>query len=422
MRKTKKINLLIAIPSPDVIVPEFALDNLPALIAYTKKLDFVDNVFISYQKGVRTDKNRNTILKRAMEMGHVDYILWLDVDMLYPQDIVEKYFEYGNPDIIGCLYFKRGDTFEPIVYVKHPEKEFTYMNIDPRKFGSNQVLAVDGLGFGGMMVSMDLYEKMGGDRWCVYGEQFHIPEKGGNQLTHDINFCRIAKDKYEAVVACHMGVRPGHIGERIITMDSWLELQEVKTTGRIREHNINTQEYWDKKYQEKGDEYLSNHEKQWHRWEEALRYIKDGDSVLDIGCGIGEFLSYVAKNRNGLMGAGIDISEYAIEVCKKKMPEGRFEVGNIDEIRNIFATPDVIFMGEVLEHIENPKQAIQKAYEALSEGGRLIITTPNKNAIDSIEHINSFDEPTVRSLLSNFRNIEVSTLFGGKILFAVATK
>ena len=417
-----KINLLIAIPSPDVVLPEFALDNLPAIIAHTQKLDFIKNVFISYQKGVRTDKNRNLILDRALQAGGVDYVLWLDADMLYPHNIVERYFEKGRPEIIGCLYFKRGDTFEPIVYVKHPEKEFTYMNIDPRKFDSNAILAVDGLGFGGMMVAMSVYEKMGDDKWSVYGEQFHIPTKGGNQLTHDINFCRIAKEQYGVSVACHMGVRPGHIGDRVVTMDTWRELQEKKAVGRIREHNVNTQEYWDKKYSESPDEYTNKHPKQTVRWDNALEYINDGDWVVDIGCGIGEFLTYANEKRKNLRLNGVDISPYAIDRCFEKIKNGMFWVGEAGKHKFGRNTRDVIFMGETLEHIDNPQEAVDVAYSALKKDGRLIITTPYKNAIDSIEHVNGFDEASLVDLLEDFYKVKIVKILGDKILFAVGTK
>lgn len=414
-----KLNILIAIPSPDVVLPEFAFDNLPAVIAYTKKLPFIENVWLTYQKGVRTDKNRNMILKRAIDQGNIDYILWFDSDMLFPHDIVEKYFQVKEPEIIGCLYFKRGDKFEPVVYTKS-DKPFTYRMLDPTLVPENSIVEVDGLGFGGMMVSMKLYEKMGVDKWTVYGEQFHIPEKGGNQLTHDINFCRIAKDKYNAQVLCHMGVRPGHIGDRVVDINTWLE-HRIPEVGRIREQNINTAMYWDKKYTEKEFEYDNTTPKQTERWKLAREFIKEEDSVLDIGCGLGYFLETLENESI----YGVDISEYAIKTAKKRLHRGEFARydANIDELpfnRNF----DVIFSGETLEHIENPYKIFEIAQKQLNKGGRLIITTPNRNRIDSPEHINGFDLEGLLKMadMAKLTPLRTQTIFGDSVFFVVFVK
>lgn len=436
----KKYNVAIAIPSPDVVLPEFALDNLPAIIAQAKKSPYVNNVFLTYQKGVRTDKNRNVILNRILESGmEVDYILWLDADMLFPHDILDTYFKFVEQslkkvDIIGCLYFKRGDTFEPIVYVKNPNKQFSYMNLDPRKI-TTDVMEVDALGFGGMMVSMDLYNRMGDDKWSVYGEEFHIPTRTGNQLTHDINFCRIAQEKYTANIFCHFDVKPGHIGEQVVTQKTWEDLNTGKV-GRIREHNVNTKEYWDKKYQTGEDEYLTKHEKQKARWDLALKYINNKDHVIDFGCGTGEFLRYVCDNRKHILSYGVDISEHACITAKKKVRSGLFYPMDLDKVEELefnwmehteFKETikfNVAFCGETLEHVNNPENIIKQAYINLVDGGKLVITTPNKNAIDSVEHVNSFDVDTISTMLikQGFTIEESDTLFDGKILYFVAKK
>lgn len=414
-----KINILIAIPSPDMVIPEFALDNLPAIVAYTKKLEFVKNVWLTYQKGVRTDKNRNTILQRAIEQGGIDYILWLDADMLFPHDIVEKYFQFKNPEIIGCLYFKRGDKFEPIVYRKS-EKPYVYKMVDPRLFPTNAIIEVDGLGFGGLMVSMKTYEKMGIDKYSVYGDDFHIPYKtGGNQLTHDINFCRIAKDKYNVGIYCHMGVRPAHIGDRSVTIDTWLE--SMPKLGRIREQNINTKEYWDDKYSKRPEEYDNTTAKQTYRWKLAKEFIRETDSVLDIGCGLGYFLETLENEDI----AGVDISEYSIKMAKKRLQRGVFHFCDLNSELFPFSRQfDVIFCGETLEHINNPQIIYELAKNHLSKGGRLIITTPNQNGIDSPEHINSFDEKTLNKYAEDagLSVIRMQRIFSDRVLFQVSTK
>jgi cyclopropane fatty-acyl-phospholipid synthase-like methyltransferase len=50
--------------------------------------------------------------------------------------------------------------------------------------------------------------------------------------------------------------------------------------------------------------------------------VESGNAVLDIACGLGEWLHVC-----GAVGAsvsGVDLSERAIEYCRKHMPDGEF--------------------------------------------------------------------------------------------------
>ncbi len=214
------MNILIGIPSPSWIAPAFALDNLPAIIAFTKSnLKGLDNLFIRLQEGVRTDRNRNIILNDAIKLGGVDYVLWLDTDMLFQPDIICRYLEQDF-DIIGCIYFKRSAPFSPVAYLKGDNPLKPYKAIDPRTLPSDTVVEVDGLGYGGMMVKMSVYEAMGEDKWTVYGRNFHLPFEAEDALTHDLEFCKRAQGR-GFKISLHTGVRPGHIAERVITEADW---------------------------------------------------------------------------------------------------------------------------------------------------------------------------------------------------------
>ena len=50
--------------------------------------------------------------------------------------------------------------------------------------------------------------------------------------------------------------------------------------------------------------------------------IGSGDAVLDIACGLGEWLHVCATD--GAKVYGVDLSERAIEYCSKHMPDGEF--------------------------------------------------------------------------------------------------
>lgn len=210
---------MIAIPTSGHCHPSFAYDNLPSIISYTQK-NSNHNIFIAYQQGVRTDRNRNEMLQNAIKKGDVDYIMWFDDDMLYPHDIIIRYLEH-DPEIIGCLYFKRAEPFSPIGYMSGKNPTKPYNAIEPQSIPTDKdVIEVDALGYGGMMVSMKTYEKMGDKKWTHYGENYHLPFECEGHLTHDIQFCKDAKE-CGVKILMHTKVRPGHIGERVVTENDY---------------------------------------------------------------------------------------------------------------------------------------------------------------------------------------------------------
>jgi len=223
----QSINVAIGIPSPDTINPTFALDNLPAIISHAKSRGI--NVFLKYQQGVRTDRNRNIILKKFLEYEAInpmffDYILWLDADMIYPEDIISKYLDQAPFDIMGCLYFKKAPPYEPVGYVRGsiPGK---YKAIDPRKI-EGKIAEIDALGFGGMMVNMRVHRTLVGQgKWIRYSDDFYMVD--GSGITHDILFCREAQETgYKIMI--HSDVKPGHIGEHIATESDWLRVHNER--------------------------------------------------------------------------------------------------------------------------------------------------------------------------------------------------
>lgn len=102
-------------------------------------------------------------------------------------------------------------------------------------------------------------------------------------------------------------------------------------------------------------------------------------SVLDFGCGGGEFLAYL-KAEGFTYTAGIDRSGQQVERCQERGLE-RVETV-IDSIawlgsrRGEFAA---IVMNDVLEHIAKPEivATLEAIREALAPGGSIIIKVPN---------------------------------------------
>lgn len=217
------MKILIAVPLPEYVSNSF-YSNLIEIISHTKKhLKNLDELSYSTKSGVRTDKNRNVLIDEALQ-GGFDYVLWLDADMVYPADILVKYFE--NPfNIIGCVYFKRKYPYHPVVYVDGTNPIKPYKMVDPTSLIADKVYEVDGLGFGGVCVKTEVYKKMGNDKYMNYGLNYHLPYEIEGQLTHDLEWCKKAK-QYGYKIYLHNGVYAGHITEKIITVDDYIKARE----------------------------------------------------------------------------------------------------------------------------------------------------------------------------------------------------
>lgn len=215
----------VGIPVPDRVHPDFAIHSLTNIVSYTREHLPDVELFIRYQGGVRTDRNRNIILKEFIE-HEMDHVLWLDADMVYPPEIIERYLEleklHGEMSVIGCLYFKRSDDHKPIGYVDSGKEQTPYRPLMPQMVKPGKIYEVTGLGYGGMMVPMRVYEGLGENKWTKYGKNFHNPDATDGNLTHDLEFCKAVKDAGFKLFL-HGSVRPGHIGEKLVTEESFFE-------------------------------------------------------------------------------------------------------------------------------------------------------------------------------------------------------
>ena len=104
---------------------------------------------------------------------------------------------------------------------------------------------------------------------------------------------------------------------------------------------------------------------------------KEPMKLLDIGCGLGDFL-HVASSK-GLETYGVDINKSVIAYLQESQ-ELNMEAGNIENgIEFSEHCFDVITMFGVIEHLVNPPDAIKECHRMLKPGGILCLQTPTED-------------------------------------------
>lgn len=92
-----------------------------------------------------------------------------------------------------------------------------------------------------------------------------------------------------------------------------------------------------------------------------------GKEALVVGCGYG-YECEILKNL-GFSVTGVDISEYAVNLCKKRLPDLKFFVHDICKTIPLSTSFHLIVGMEVVEHLYDPRKAITNVHENLKAGG-----------------------------------------------------
>jgi 2-polyprenyl-3-methyl-5-hydroxy-6-metoxy-1,4-benzoquinol methylase len=108
-----------------------------------------------------------------------------------------------------------------------------------------------------------------------------------------------------------------------------------------------------------------------------------GKRMLEIGCGRGEFVCWLASQ--GERPQRIVAADFAsTAVSKAREFAGRnnlggieWEVGDIQAIAHPSDSFDTVISCETVEHVPDPRGAIRELARVLRRGGRLLLTTPN---------------------------------------------
>lgn len=96
--------------------------------------------------------------------------------------------------------------------------------------------------------------------------------------------------------------------------------------------------------------------------------------ILNVGCGLSQVLKYIDPKHDYL---GVDVDERAVEICRQRFPNCRFEVSTGYGLPVEDASRDVVFATEVVEHVLEPERWLAELCRTLAPGGVVQLSTPN---------------------------------------------
>ena len=125
----------------------------------------------------------NSLAKEAL-MNTVDYVMWVEMDMLLPFDTVTRLYN-NQKDICAGLYFLRGAAFMPCMWMYATDSGKDRFKVTPVcLFPENELIKVDNPGMGCVLYKTDIFRKL--------KEPFFDMQEG--KFGQDVYFYRMVKD------------------------------------------------------------------------------------------------------------------------------------------------------------------------------------------------------------------------------------
>jgi len=145
------------------------------------------------------------------------------------------------------------------------------------------------------------------------------------------------------------------------------------------------------------------------KWEfrVALRALKPGDRLLEVGVGSGHFLQ--AARAQGHRVSGVELNPAAAARVRALGFEV-FEADLAELAKGLDMPFDAVCAFQVLEHVPDPRRLLEAMLAVLRPGGRLVLSVPNAAVMRVIDparevlldqpphHVSHWDEGVFRAL------------------------
>jgi len=110
----------------------------------------------------------------------------------------------------------------------------------------------------------------------------------------------------------------------------------------------------------------------------ARRYGRRGARLLEVGSGMGHLTGQL---EGAFETFGCDINHWAVKKSKEVVESSQLQTASAQELPYRDGVFNVVIIKHIVEHLPNPKKAIQEIGRVTEKGGTLILATPNLDSL-----------------------------------------
>lgn len=196
------MKVFIAVPS---------LDSVPALFCQSLALlQRAGDTMVGFEVGSLVYNARNNLARQAIQ-SEADWVLWLDSDMVFTPDLLQRMLKVcteNHIDFLTGVCFRRKPPYTPCLFdrldkIDKGASYTTFMSVP------DGIFKVGGCGFAGVLMSADV---LLGVAAKYHGRMFDPLEGFGE----DVSFCwRARQCGYD--IFCDSSIELGHVGSCVVT-------------------------------------------------------------------------------------------------------------------------------------------------------------------------------------------------------------
>lgn len=209
------MKVFIAVPS---------MDTLPALFCQSlAMLQRAGDTVVGFEMGSLVYNARNNLARQAIK-AEADWVLWLDSDMVFEPNLLQKMLSVcteNNIDFLTALCFRRKPPYTPCLFdrldrVDNGASYTALMSVPDGRF------QVGGCGFAGVLLSTDVLMSVA----AKFNGRMFDPFEGFGE---DVAFCwRARQCGYE--IWCDSDIEMGHVGQCIVTRSYFEAYQQQENS------------------------------------------------------------------------------------------------------------------------------------------------------------------------------------------------